>query len=165
MKYERRFEGHLSVDDPRTPLTGAGGATWPTIPPWNWYLYAPAAWGAFTGLRVFGILLINQWGHQYHDELWWDGDSGGPRIYWGRYTRKWIKPADYVHHTFHVHNKWTLDELHLEWHVQPGPANVNLACPTDAAHPPWNGGLGEGAILAQCEWDEWGPPTWPPTVP
>lgn len=58
MLYDDRFSGHLSHEDFRTPVTGAGGCTWPTIPAARYYLSSEDATGILSVLNVTGILVL-----------------------------------------------------------------------------------------------------------
>lgn len=75
MKYANRFAGHMHPDDPRTPLQGAAGCTWPTVPAFRFKLRTENAYGLLTFWNYNNALLQQQPGSHEHNELWWLGSN------------------------------------------------------------------------------------------
>lgn len=69
--YADRFSGHLEAADFRTPLFGAAGCTWPTIPAQRYYLSSTNATGLLTVLNFTGILVIQNVPVVNHDDIQW----------------------------------------------------------------------------------------------
>lgn len=68
MKYSDRFAGHLDHLDPRTPVHGAAGCVWPTVPAMRYYLTSDDATGIFLPLNVSGILVMRMVTSVDHDD-------------------------------------------------------------------------------------------------
>lgn len=71
MLYRNRFAGHVAAEDPRTPVTGAGGCRWPTFPPWRVQLSSTNATGEFTFLNTRPIILEQDPFSTTHDYVNW----------------------------------------------------------------------------------------------
>jgi len=71
MLYRNRFAGHLAIDDPRTITSGAGGCTWPTIPPFRVQLSSSNATGEWLFLRRRPIILEQDILISSHDHVTW----------------------------------------------------------------------------------------------
>lgn len=70
-KYRNRFAGHLTTDDPRTIVSGAGGCAWPTIPPYRVLFHSVDATGEWGWLRHSPILLQQDVLASRHDYVIW----------------------------------------------------------------------------------------------
>lgn len=66
-KYADRFSGHMETDDPRTPLHGAAGCTWPTVPATRYLLKSDDATGVFLPLNFLGARVIRMVNTLDHD--------------------------------------------------------------------------------------------------
>jgi hypothetical protein len=66
----RDFKGHLDPGDPRDPLWAAGGATWPTIPPYNIIVGNPITHPIWLPLLNPGILMSPDQLTPYDDQTW-----------------------------------------------------------------------------------------------
>lgn len=90
--YYDRFRGHLEPEDPRRPLTAAGGCTWPTIPPHRYYASSENATGFLLPLNTQGILLEKVTPGLAHDACQWLMIAGPIPItfgiLWKRYYRE-----------------------------------------------------------------------------
>ena len=56
--YANHFAGHLPEGDPRTPVHGAAGCVWPTVPAMRYYFTSDNATGIFLPFQVLGALVI-----------------------------------------------------------------------------------------------------------
>ncbi|MCK5292957.1 MAG: hypothetical protein KAR39_13185 [Thermoplasmata archaeon] len=56
--YDNHFAGHFESADPRTPLHGAGGCVFPTVPAMRYCLRSNNATGLMAILNYTGILVI-----------------------------------------------------------------------------------------------------------
>lgn len=65
--YANRFAGHLTDGDPRTPLHGAAGCTFPTVPAFRYFFYSSNATGVWFPFRIFGALVIRPTDTVDHD--------------------------------------------------------------------------------------------------
>lgn len=66
--YYDRFSGHFESADPRTPLHGAAGCIWPTVPAFRYCLKSDNATGVFWLLNFTGILVIRTTAAVDHDD-------------------------------------------------------------------------------------------------
>ena len=69
--YHNRFRGHMRLGDPRTPVSGAGGCTWPTVPPYRIMLYSRNPTGEWGFLAKEPIVLQYDLPTATHDYVVW----------------------------------------------------------------------------------------------
>lgn len=81
MLYANRFAGHLSSDDPRTIISGAGGCTWPTIPPFRVQLSSTNPTGEWLFLRTRPIILEQTIVRSGHNYVVWDAIEQPREVY------------------------------------------------------------------------------------
>lgn len=55
--YDNHFAGHMESGDPRTPLHGAAGCVWPTVPAMRYLLISDDATGVFLPFKTTGALV------------------------------------------------------------------------------------------------------------
>lgn len=67
MLYADRFSGHMDPADHRTPLHGAAGCVWPTVPPQRYYLTSGNATGVFVPFNLSGMLVARMVGSVDHN--------------------------------------------------------------------------------------------------
>lgn len=79
-KYADRFEGHMPVGDPRTPLTGSAGCVWPTVPAWNYLVVSDDATGVLSFLNTLGIQLKPHATQRDFDDFRWSLNGGVPPV-------------------------------------------------------------------------------------
>lgn len=81
-KYLNRFKGHMRSGDPRTPVTGAGGCTWPTVPPWRIKLSSRNATGEWAFLNTKLLLLEQDPQSSSHNRVVWRAIDKPDEVYW-----------------------------------------------------------------------------------
>lgn len=93
--YER-FEGHLSNEDPRTPVTAAGACIFPTVPAHRYLLISGNATGMLWGLNWMGILMEKVSIGSAHDLCQWNMLSApAPITIATMFKRKLLEPLRY----------------------------------------------------------------------
>lgn len=65
--YADRFAGHMPDGDPRTPLHGAAGCVWPTVPATRYLFTSDDATGIFLPFKLLGALVIRSVATVDHD--------------------------------------------------------------------------------------------------
>jgi hypothetical protein len=120
------FKGHFEPDDPRNVLWGAGGADWPTVPPFRLRLgiqTVPLPWRRF---RRQGVLLEGD-PSSTHDDVTWTGIAPFPTDVIGLWAwRHYDKPGQavwwfiFINHTGHHEPLQVLDIFGV------GPANKTV---------------------------------------
>lgn len=94
MRHHNRFAGHLDVGDPRTIISGAGGCTWPTIPPFRVQLSSTNATGEWLFLRHRPIILEQDMIASHHNYvLWYAIDQ--PREVYNVILQKYFIPSKF----------------------------------------------------------------------
>lgn len=86
------FKGHFEPADPRNVIWGAGGCSWPTVPPYRLRLGSEAAQAPWGLLKTNGILYQARVGST-HDDVTWDSISNLPPFLdaswvWKHYDRQ-----------------------------------------------------------------------------
>lgn len=71
-RYNNYFRSHLFPGDPRTPLTAAGGCTWPTMPAHRYALTTTTAYGVLSPLNNQFILIEKVTPGSAHDACQWN---------------------------------------------------------------------------------------------
>lgn len=61
------FSGHMRSGDPRTPVTAAGGCTWPTVPPRRLMVGSSNATGVYLPFKTSPVLFEYVVGESHHD--------------------------------------------------------------------------------------------------
>ena len=121
------FKGHLEAADPRNVLWGAGGCTWPTVPPYRLRLGSQSASGPWELLKTSGVLLeaAALW---THDDVTWIGVAPFPDDVTGMWIwRHYDKTAQevwwllFITHTGHHEDLQVIDIFEV------GPGNVNVS--------------------------------------
>jgi hypothetical protein len=157
------FKGHIEPDDPRHVLWGAGGATWPTVPPFRFRLGNPIVHPLWAVLQNRGILM-EPFGSPTHDDITWANIE--PIAAW--ITLAWVwRHYDRVRNdvrwmAFFDVTFWPEAVQVMDFH-EPGPANVDVIVdnagfehPTHITPGPWLG-------LWQVYYNETETPEqWPP---
>lgn len=157
--YDDRFAGHMETDDPRTPLHGAAGCIWPTVPAWHLQVKSDDATGIFAVWNVTPALLVRLRTQPDHDFYEYFPTSVPPPWAITRAVKVW-NPSTGGY-------RWELDmnagsgicavEFRVEFPEQK--CNVthvlgNKECPGSVPA----GASGETFRLIQVEWDETNPP-------
>lgn len=161
MKYADRFSGHLSPDDPRTPVTAAGGCTWPTIPAYRYWLTSDDATGIFSFLNTEGILYQQSGTPPGHDRMKYTGiklTGWTPSTY---LIRDYSAEFNNIMWHLYLHHKDCYFEINSSGIQQPGKCNVDI--PIFEFDCLWgNGTSGKTCRLEQVEFDKDKPPGWMP---
>lgn len=162
MLYADRFAGHLDPDDVRTPVYGAGGCTWPTIPAWKYYLASSNAYGIFAPLTSQGILLESS-DLEAHDDHEWHWVSGPTPPFYNATMRKIWYPASLQFQwriTLHVTTCGAAMEWIIDEDIRKCNYNIPLTDRTCGTHA--FSGTGSHFTAYQVEWDSSKPPGgWP----
>jgi len=90
MLYHNRFAGHMSPGDPRTIVSGAGGCTWPTIPPFRVQLSSSNATGEWAFLRSRPIILEQDILGSSHDLVDWHAIEQPREVYYVRLSKIYL---------------------------------------------------------------------------
>lgn len=157
------FRGYFEVGDPRSSVFAAGGATWPTVPPYRWRLGCPNANLAWHFLKDPGVL-FELWAQQTHDSTTWQATDGIPPDFCTmRLTRSWLPITSIILWWWRITFPAPTGPKHVLAYRTPGVANKNLVLArVDLPGAP-PGIQGKTATFHQVRWDEENPPGgWPP---
>ena len=157
------FRGHLEYDDPRGNLWVAGGATWPTMPPYRWRAGCQTANLSWHFLQDPGVLM-EPWLPMLHDSATWTSTDGIPPFTCNMTLTRTYTPI--LHRVlWWLRVEWPDPVGVLNW-VETrsvGPANVNLTLGPlqwELAPPGING---KSVTFFQVKHDKENPPGgWPP---
>ena len=158
------FKGHFEPDDPRGPLSGAGGCTWPTVPPWRMRLYAPDPPGLWAWLKSTG-LLYEQSGGDGHDSTVWTAISALPFYLTSAWAwRNWIPATQTLQWWLFFNSPFVgpvIEVLNESTGIKPGNVDVEIDN-SDWDWPPL-ASPGDELTLYQVYFNETDPPQgWPP---
>lgn len=157
------FRGYFRIGDPRGPLFGSKGATWPTCPAWRYRLGSETATGPWEFLKTTGLLFESQQAVG-HDLVTWTAIADAPFCFTEcRITRSWIPLVNLVRWYLKIDCGCPGAPWELVKTMTPGKANRNfifgdLITPLDQ-------GEGSAGVVSmyQVEFDEENPPRgWPP---
>lgn len=157
--YDDHFSGHMESGDWRTPVTGAGGCIWPTVPPARWYLASTNATGLLFFLNITGLLCLPSTEiAPNHDQFDWFGVGGPIAVTLCRKTYKPERPGYDFDVQLSVGSPCggTLD-FHVERGVEKCNRDIllgNQCCPSQ---PTWC--TGSTFTAYQVEFDHTTPPT------
>jgi hypothetical protein len=106
MKYatSERFEGHLESEDPRTPVTAAGGCTWPTVPAHRYLLVDPDATGIWSCMVYNGILIEKVTPGPAHDACQWNMVMAPWPIIWTVVWKRWDRAKQQIEWEVTINN-------------------------------------------------------------
>ena len=154
--WNERFDGHLSHEDPRTPVTGAAGCVWPTIPAHRYRLSSDNAWGVLFPLRAQPILVEKVTPGDAHDACQWNMISGPPPILFAILWKSWNPHSE--GYTWQLGITATLCGI-MEIEIERPEERCNrdfiigeMTCPAYA------GGTGANFQARQVEWNKTAPP-------
>ena len=157
--YNDHFAGHMETQDPRTPVHGAAGCVWPTIPAQRYQVGSSNAWGVFAPFILTPALVIRLRTQPDHDAFGYFPTSVPPP--WAiTLCRKVWNPETGGY-------RWELDmnagsgicavEFRVEFPEQKCNVNVilgNQSCPGGTPA----GSSGDTFGMKQVEWDAIAPP-------
>lgn len=160
--YANRFKGHMPEGDPRSPFFGCAGCTWPTVPPYRWFLGSQDATGVLTFLNTVGILLEVTTDLPNPRAAQWD-KIGGPIVVLDAFILKNEQVSPYG---YSLSGVITLPVGFAEWSVTYQEKTCNCCHPlpnVDLGSAPVLGTTGDTFAALQVEYDETLPPGgWPP---
>lgn len=159
MKYANRFAGHLDKDDPRTPVHGAAGCIWPTIPAQRYIVVSSDATGIFAPFILTPALVIRLRTQPDHDDYEYFPTSVPPPWTITRCVKVW-NPTTRGY-------RWELDMnagsgiCDVSWRVEFPEQKCNVTVPLGNKICP--GGIPPGQAgstfrLEQVEWNKTSPP-------
>lgn len=156
-KGSSQFSGHFSPGDPRTPVTAAGGCTWPTVPAYRYLLVSDNATGILSFLNTEGILYQQSGTPPGHDEMLWTGIILGQEIQSTRLIRSYPTVQGNIMWNLYLHHQDCYFEMVTSGTQKPGKCNVDV--PLYEFDCLWaEGTSGDTVRLLQVEWDEQRPP-------
>lgn len=156
-----RFAGHYFPGDPRTPVSVAGGCTWPTVPAYRYFLHSPNATGVLLEMRTIGCLFTRTNNYPDHDDGSWILTAKPIVVANGLIRKVWL-PAE-QHAVWVVNLELTSGLGNLIWIWVNGYQKCNVdkklwsRCVEDGCE---FGETGSETILQQVVWDELSPPGW-----
>jgi len=161
-RYIDRFQSHMPEGDPRTPLFGAGGCPWPTVPAYRYLLVSAHATGIWEFLNDDGILIEFVSFGDNHDLIQYEGPLGPGPLEYAQVWKEYVPGAP----TF----AWELSLkheqcggvlfIHKEFSLQPCNRNWLLGNYECASGYP--GETGHSFSMRQVEYNKNVPPFWNP---
>lgn len=159
-RYDDQFSGHIETNDPRTPLSAAGGCTWPTIPPYRLWLVSDDATGDLAFFNFAPLLLEWDAPQPAHDLAEWqligDDDYAESAIAeklftQGQNTYRWRFEIEVI----------AIPEEPLVFGIirDIGRCNVTIPLPNVWAFDIDRGRTGDTFRMEQVVWDEDSPPS------
>ncbi len=125
------FKGHFEPADPRNVLWGAGGADWPTVPPYRIRLGMQNPTGDWDLLRSAGVLFEADPAGQ-HDDVTYTGQPPFPNIVTGMWLWRHFDPeAQRVWWLLFIAHPDHHEDLQIDHTFDPGPANVTVILPNE----------------------------------
>jgi hypothetical protein len=157
------FKGHFEPDDPRNAVWGAGGCTWPTVPPHRIRLGVeepPAKW-AF--LHTPGVLFEATEGTT-HDVVVWEAIAGLPPCFqFWTITRTYERGATTWRWLMEIQTDCTEQPWQIEDTTPLGKGNRDVAIANDDWDAIQIPSPGSPIHLIQVYFNEEDPPDgWPP---
>lgn len=159
---EDPFRGHMPLGDPRGPIFGSGGCTWPTVPGWRLFLGSTNATGVLSFFNTRGILLQVHEPHGNPSSMQWDIIDAPVTVLSGVVLKqRFISPLRYSFAAVFL-TIWGPLESSAEWLAQR--CNVTHPLPEASVEVgPIVGSTGSQFKIHQVKWDEEQPPGgWPP---
>ena len=157
------FKGHFEPSDPRNVVWGAGGCTWPTVPPYRIRLgveHPPPKW-AF--LELWGVL-FEATEETTHDVVVWEAIHGLPECFnFWRITRTYVTGATTWHWLVEIWTDFTDEPLVIEATTPIGKGNLDVEIENRSWEDDHIPSPGSPMVLYQVYFDETNPPAgWPP---
>ena len=162
-KETRPFSGHFPPDDPRTPVTAAGGCTWPTVPAYRYRLVSDNATGILSFLNTTGILYQQSGTPPGHNEMLYTGIILGQQIQSTTLQRSYPTVQGNIMWNLYLHHQDCYFEMTTSGTQSPGKCNVDV--PLYEFDCLWaEGSSGDTVRLLQVQFDKQWPESWsPPT--
>lgn len=157
VKVRNRFAGHIKRGDPRTPVFGAGGCPWPTIPPYRWALTSDDATGIYRPFNGASIIFHVDQVTARHEHMVWRLTNRPPWLYAGVIRKLFIRDR-YPQYSYWVTILMTIygiDEIAFAHRTGPCNVNVHLG---DQIGGIIRGRVGSTFRLLQVESDQTEPP-------
>lgn len=150
--------------DPRSNLFAAGGCTWPTVPPYKYFLGSGDATGSFFFLNTTGLLFPVSQPAPNHDLCYWTG-TGLPFPMLAAVIEKKVKP-DRTGYTLTLTMTalgYPPNFIVVEQEMIVQKCNIDQAVGNHSWPYTWPGATGSTCTLYQVAFDETEPPGgWPP---
>lgn len=155
-----RFNGHLDMADPRTPVHAAAGCTWPSIPAYRYLLVSANAYGVLAPLNTTGILVEQAGAGPSHDAMQYNMIAAPPPILFAILYKNWVEdPPGYEWDIGIVASMCGILQTTLEFPIQK--CNVDFTI-GEMSCSGYYGGTGSTFQAKQVEWNRTLPP---PPIP
>jgi hypothetical protein len=157
--YANRFAGHLEDEDPRGPLSAAGGCTWPTIPAFRYWLISDDATGDLAFFNTDPVLIQFASVQPAHDSAGWTPHGANPFITFG-IAAKLFEQGDPTYLWQFVFGIVAIPEAPLVFEVTRSleKCNRDIPLPNVWAFDIDRGVTGDTFRMEQIEWDKTSPP-------
>lgn len=157
MLYDDHFSGHLDHRDPRTPVHGAAGCTWPTIPAMRYLLKSENATGAWAVWNTSGTLLLRVALTPDHDQ--YDYVPAGTPPGWSitRARKSWNPSTEGYTWELFLNFGGSLCVVEIVIERPEEKCNVDVAI-GDRSCPALPGSSGSSFSMRQVEWNDAVPP-------
>lgn len=157
--FDNHFKGHLETDDPRGPLSAAGGCTWPTIPAYRYWLISDDATGDLAFFNTDPVLLQFFSPQPAHDAAFWILHGTNPFVSAAIALKQFTQGNNTYSWLFGV-NVISIPEAILNFGVIRDVENCNRDIPLPNV---WTfdidrGVTGDTFRMEQIEWDKESPP-------
>lgn len=161
MLYNDRFAGHFDPEDPRTPVSAAGGCPWPTVPAYRYQLSSTNSTGNLAFLQWAPIILELQESEFQHNLAEWHVIEAPYQVYscvlYKAYNRD-LYP-EYSWQLALLISGWPDELIAYKW--RSGPCNVDLTW-GNISNPYPGGTFGTDFKQFQVEFDQLRHPNWMP---
>lgn len=157
--YDDHFSGHLETEDPRGPLSAAGGCRWPTCPAYRYWLISDDATGDLAFLNTDPILIQFTGPQPSHDSAKWILHGANPFIT-SAVAEKLFDQGDTTYRWLFDVNVIAIPEAPLTFGVVRNveKCNRDIPLPNTWAFDIDRGVTGDTFRMEQVEWDKTKPP-------
>ena len=156
MLYANRFAGHLDMDDPRTPVTAAGGCVWPTVPAHRYLLQSDNATGSLASLLSAGLLVEKVTSGPAHNFCSWSLVFPHPSILECAWQKTRVaSPLGYTWYFSLRILPGSVWQTILSFELRKCNVDVPIGVVTS---PDSSDHTGTDFKALQVEWDQWTPP-------
>lgn len=158
-KYANRFAGHMPTDDPRGPLSAAGGCTWPTCPAYRYWLISDDATGDLAFFNTDPVVIQFTSPQPAHDVAGYSLIVANPFVALALAVKTFVQPNDTYTWSFLVIVN-AIPEAFLTFGIirDIETCNRDLPLPNTWAFDIDRGVTGDTFRMEQIEWDKEEPP-------